>query len=586
MVLLIVKPHTTIKYLLLIIFAAISVWASGQRNFSLDIRMADPGSSQQIKHKKFLKNKKAAQKEMQGVLEKLYQEGYITAGFDSIAWDSLSARAWLYAGNRYRWVELNVSRTDPLLLNAVGYKERYFLEKPVSLVDFIDLQRDILSYCENNGYPFAQIRVDSLEFSDSTLQADLVLEKGFMIRFDTIVVKGESKLKPGYLHNYLDIKPGKLYDESLVSKVSQKLGELAFASEIRPFEIGFTDEKAQLFLYLNKKKASQFDGIVGIAPNSVTSGKLLITGDVKLKLMNILNRGDILDINWRRLEAQTQDLKIRIVYPFLFSTPFGIDYRFWLLKQDTSFLTLNNNIGLQYHFASNNYLKAFFESVNSSLLGTDSLLNMTELPPYADINNSNYGLEYYLARLDYLFNPRQGIALNFSASYGRKTIKKNASLSEALYDSIELNNAVYKASANIDWFIPLFKRATILLATKNGYIESENLFQNELYRIGGLKTLRGFDEEAVFASFYSILNLEFRYLLDRDSFVSLFWNGAFYEQNISGEYVSDTPWGIGAGLSFRTGAGIFSVYYAMGKQFNNPFDLRAAKVHFGYTSVF
>jgi outer membrane protein assembly factor BamA len=318
----------------------------------------------------------------------------------------------------------------------------------------------------------------------------------------------------------------------------------------------------------------------------VTTGKLLVTGEVNLKLVNILNRGDLLDISWRRLEAQTQDLKIRAVYPFLFSTPFGIDYRFWLLKQDTSYLTLNNNIGLQYHFASGNYLKVFFEAINSTLLSTEILEDASTLPPYADINNSNYGIEYYLARVDYLYNPRSGLVLNFGASYGRKTIKRNSSANPELYDSISLNNAVYKAMGNLQWYIPLFRRATMLLSTRNGYIESGNVFRNELYRIGGLKTLRGFDEESIYASFFSILNTEFRYLIDRDSYLSVFWNGAYYERYDGDEFISDIPWGIGAGLSFKTGAGIFSVFYAMGKQFENPFDLRSAKVHFGYTSVF
>jgi hemolysin activation/secretion protein len=570
----------------MITFLVISFASFSQKNIRLEILHLDGSPEKEVRYKKTFKDEKALQNELQGILTDLYREGFITAGFDSVSTDSTNFTAYLYSGKQYSWATLDDTRTDAYLLNAVGYKERYFTGKPVSLSELTELQLDIITYCENNGYPFAAIRLDSIAFSDSTLRAGLVLDKGYLIRFDTIVIKGSSKLKPGYLHNYLDIKPGQLYDEAKVLKVSQKISELAFAQEIKPFEIGFSEELATLYIYLDKKKASQFDGIIGVAPSSATDGKLLITGDVKLKLINVLRRGDLLDFNWRRLEAQTQDLKIRIVYPFLFSTPFGIDYRFWLLKQDTSFITLNNNIGIQYHFSSGNNLKAYFEAISSSLLSTTGLEDITELPPYADIRNSNYGLEYYLARLDYLFNPRRGIQLNAGASYGNRIINKNPAINPELYDSIELRNAVYKAFGTIDWYIPVFRRATFLLATQNGYINSENLFKNELYRIGGLKTLRGFDEQSIFASLYTILDLEFRYLLDRDSFLSVFWNGAYYEYPTAQQLITDTPWGFGAGLSFRTNAGIFSVYYAMGKQFSNPLDLRSAKVHFGYTSVF
>ena len=48
----------------------------------------------------------------------------------------------------------------------------------------------------------------------------------------------------------------------------------------------------------------------------------------------------------------------------------------------------------------------------------------------------------------------------------------------------------------------------------------------------------------------------------------------------------DRPFGVGAGISFDTRAGIFSLNYAIGKQFNNPIDFKTAKIHFGFVSVF
>jgi hypothetical protein len=70
-------------------------------------------------------------------------------------------------------------------------------------------------------------------------------------------------------------------------------------------------------LFLEKKNASQFDGIVGILPSD--NGKTVFTGDLKIKLVNsILKSGETIDINWRRLQTQTQDLKANIIYPYIF----------------------------------------------------------------------------------------------------------------------------------------------------------------------------------------------------------------------------------------------------------------------------
>ena len=42
----------------------------------------------------------------------------------------------------------------------------------------------------------------------------------------------------------------------------------------------------------------------------------------------------------------------------------------------------------------------------------------------------------------------------------------------------------------------------------------------------------------------------------------------------------------GAGINIDTTAGILSLNYAIGNQFNNGFDSRSGKIHFGLTALF
>ena len=125
-----------------------------------------------------------------------------------------------------------------------------------------------------------------------------------------------------------------------------------------------------------------------------------------------------------------------------------------------------------------------------------------------------------------------------------------------------------------------------MIGNKSALIQSENIYQNELLRFGGLRLLRGFDEEALTASLYSFMTLEYRFILDRNSYLALFSDGGYYESNTVSGYDKDTPIGIGAGINFETKAGIFSFNYAFGKQRDNPFDLGAAKIHFGFVNIF
>jgi hypothetical protein len=73
--------------------------------------------------------------------------------------------------------------------------------------------------------------------------------------------------------------------------------------------------------------------------------------------------------------------------------------------------------------------------------------------------------------------------------------------------------------------------------------------------------------------------------VDKNSAVFVFYDQAFYEDR-SNLYVKDMPFGTGVGFSIGSKIGIFSISYAIGKQFNNPIDLKQGKVHFGYIAYF
>jgi hemolysin activation/secretion protein len=131
-----------------------------------------------------------------------------------------------------------------------------------------------------------------------------------------------------------------------------------------------------------------------------------------------------------------------------------------------------------------------------------------------------------------------------------------------------------------------YKKGTLLIGAKSGYISGQTIFSNELFRIGGLQSFRGFDDESIFASFYAISNIEYRFLMDKNSNIFLFASRTYLENISANKRIIDRPLSFGSGISFETKAGIFNLTYALGKQLNNPIILRAAKIHFGIVSLF
>ena len=274
------------------------------------------------------------------------------------------------------------------------------------------------------------------------------------------------------------------------------------------------------------------------------------------------------------------------MYPFLVNTPLGLDYNFKLYKKDTTFIDVGHKIGVRYILKGNNYFKVFFHNKSSNLLSQSGFAALTVLPSYADVSSQLYGIEIHNTKLDYLLNPRKGHSITFSGSLGNKKIRQNPQIDEKLYENLDLKSTLYNTDLTIDYYIPISKRSVIKLGSKNGYTFNENLFDNELLRIGGLLTLRGFDEESIFASFYTIETLEYRFILEQNSYLFLFVDGAYYENDGINEFISDRPLGFGAGMSFETRAGIFSISYALGRQFDNPIQFRSAKIHFGFVNFF
>ena len=61
---------------------------------------------------------------------------------------------------------------------------------------------------------------------------------------------------------------------------------------------------------------------------------------------------------------------------------------------------------------------------------------------------------------------------------------------------------------------------------------------------------------------------------------------AYLENKTNENDFSNRLIGVGAGMTFETKAGIFGISYALGKLEETAFEFRAAKVHFGFISLF
>ena len=389
-------------------------------------------------------------------------------------------------------------------------------------------------------------------------------------------MRGDSSISNKTIQGIIDYSIDEVYAEKKIGDIDRKIKQTSFLSAIKPSEIMYTSDGFELFLYLKSTKVSYVRGAIGLQPNPV-SQKMALTGELNLKLENALKKGELLKFNWRSIKPQTQRMNLHFNYPYLFQSPFGIESQLLLYKRDSTFLDLNSELNLSYALKNGFRIRAHYRFMSSSILsGGASSVEFSSLNSY---RTNSYGLSIERSLLDNLVNPSKGRILNAKLYVGQRKLLGDTT------DAISEKNTTYSGHFFYREYVSIFPRHVLLFGLLFDFYTSPIIFENELYRFGGLNTLRGFNEEQLFASTKGQLTFEYRFLLDENSNIFLFYDQCFYE-NASLNYYSDQPLGFGGGISFGSKIGVFSITYALGREFSNPIDFRSSKIHFGYTAYF
>lgn len=534
----------------------------------------------------------------------LQAKGFVTASIDSLVIDSADAHIQLYIGERYQWAALDAKDVDPHVLVAVGWRDHLFKDQPFDFTQVTQWQEKILAYLENNGYPFAKVYLDSLQIDGGSVRGQLKLDKGLLYTIDSIRVFGDARISNEYLQRFLDIRNGSHFSKEKLLRISRKMRELTYVEEEYPSKLIWLGTGSILEMYLKPKRSSQVNVLVGFLPNNdqLSSKKLLITGEALLNLKNAFGSGETIVINWQQLQVKSPRFNLLYQHPYLFNTPIGLDLSVSMFRKDTTFLNVNFQLGAQYALNMNQSTKLFIQKFQTILNGVpiERVLSTRRLPDEADVNTVNLGIDYDFNNTNYRRNPTKGNELRIITTAGIKKIKRNTAILElkdpgdpsfdfrSLYDTMKLKTYQFTVRVNAAKYFPLGaqNRTTIKAGVTGGFLQSANIFRNELFQIGGYKLLRGFDEESQYLSQFVVGTAEFRYLVGQDSYFYAFTDGGWGRNNSQNANVSYTYIGTGLGLAFQTRAGIFNLAWAIGKRSDLEFNLRQSKIHFGFASYF
>ncbi len=530
----------------------------------------------------------------------LAAKGYPLASVDSVWYADSATHIDLYCGQKYNWMQLSAVNIDEPALESAGFNPGNFSGKNFGIVQFQQLQQRLLTYYEQNGYPFASVYLDSVSLQETSIAALLKADKGKLYHIDSIRVYGNAKLKKKFLQNYLGISNGSIYNKQRLEQVDRKMLELPYINSLQPSSLSMLGAGAILNLFLEPRRSSQVNFLLGLLPSSGQTGKMQLTADINLDLKNLFGTGEGLLFKWQQLQPKSPRLNLGYEQPYIFNSPFGFSFLFDLFKKDSNFIQISAQTGILFNLSLNQTGKLFVQWQSSSLLegGVDTNLIKLQkaLPPNIDVKAVNGGIQYEFSKTNYKFNPRKGNELNLATTVGIKTIKKSNAIINikdpsynysSLYDSVKLRSYQWRIRLDAAHYFPLGKSATFKTAIRAGLYNSPSIFRNELFQIGGYKLLRGFDEESIYASAYTVFTAEYRYLISLNSYFFGFADIGFSNSRYQLVNTKNQFTGVGVGMAYETKAGLLNMSFALGKRNDVKLNLRqASKIHFGYINYF
>ncbi|WP_420580000.1 hypothetical protein [Reichenbachiella sp.] len=502
------------------------------------------------------------------IISKLRNDGFWLASLDSLIFSKDTLKVFGYQGESFESIEVLINDAGGQINNLSRFPK--IKSHRISSPDQVEPEiEDLLNYLEANGYPFASFKVDSIDVSRETLQVHLLLDLGTKVTYDSLELNPSGLVKPEFLSKYLGLNYGKKYDERDLLSVKDKIQYLPFLS-LENMSTSFQLKKAKVKLDIVPQKVNYFDGILGLVPGRDGEG-VEITGELDLSINNLFQSGKKIDINWNKLEPGSQQLHASYLHPILLGSPLDFYFAFDQIRQDTVYSNRSLKLAFDYRPGRRVSMRISYESLLGNELDDQSGLS-------GDFDIDYYGLAVIWHKLDHLYNPKEGFKTEWIGNIGRKSITNSHS---SVPESTQ-----YRLLAILEWYQKVSKRSVIYMASQNGVIYNDYLFLNDLFRIGGLKTIRGFNELEFFASKYAVLNLEWRYYLDTFSYLVAFYDQSFLSFDILNGSYSDNPAGIGAGMQFMTDQGSFKILYGLGKRDGASFSFANSKIHFGYTAIF
>jgi len=417
---------------------------------------------------------------------------------------------------------------------------------------------------EAEGFAMAKAQLKNIKKHNHYISADLIITSDKKRQLNDIVINGYDKFPEGHKKNLKRLFKKRTFNQENLEKLYKDFAQFQFVKQTKYPEILFTKDSTKVFVYLEKAKSNSFDGFIGFTNDE--NKKLIFNGYLDLTLNNAMNSGEKLALYWKSNGMDQKTFRVGAEIPYVFKSPIGMKVQLNIFKQDSTFQNTQTAIDFGYYFNYNTRLYLGYQSAESSdIKNTNTVL-------LSDFKNKFYTSNFEFIAYkedDYLFPEKSNINIKLGTGSRNSKFQSN----NQFFGSVNLSHNFYFNQKNI-----------INIKSFNYYLQSDNYITNELYRFGGINSIRGFNENSLQGNTFSSLLTEYRLVLSPSIYIHSIMDYAYFQDkttNLNGNLL-----GLGFGFGLLTKNGLFNFVYANGSSKDQAVQLSNSVVHISLKASF
>ncbi len=407
------------------------------------------------------------------------------------------------------------------------------------------------------GFALSKIKLENIQRKNLIIYADLTFKSEKKRNVNSIILSEDNQNNKSYFpkghlkqlnRKYLN----KTFNQEIVKELYNDINSYEFVTQTKYPQILFTNDSTKIYTYIEKRKANTFDGYIGFSNDE--NKKTTLNGYLDINLLNTLHAGEQFSLYWKSDGNQQKTFNTKIEIPYIFQSPLGLKAQLNIFKQDSTFQNTRTSIDLGYYLNYNSKIYLGYQSTESSdIQNTNNSL-------ISDYKNSYITSSIEYKRIDHMNNLFSKKAyINFILGFGKRDTNNSPETTES--------SKQFYSSLNLSYNFELNKKSFIYINSQNLYLNSKNYISNELFRFGGLKSIRGFAENSLQGNNTNLILTEYRYVATQNLYIhSIIDYGIYQDQtNLIDNKKFNNLISVGIGLGLVTKNGLLTLIIANGR---------------------